>query len=305
MRTDVQRLRSMLRTFAGALLFLFSGPSRAEVGVIFDAGLLAKPSGPYELRSIIEDGDPVGIVWRVYSDSLDTRYVLNPEGENNGDGDPSLAFSSAGDLPMAAWARNSPGGYDVVLSRFAGGAWTDPVVLAAGATLAEPADPALVLDPSDGSVHLLYWADDSWPRVMYRHAPADLSSWSEPVQVSQPGELAVRPSGAFHGGLLHVAYETHTGQLGGAPRQIVLAVEDGGGFTTDVIATTDHAGPNRPQVHGRGDVLWVDWIDADGEMTWTRRQGEAPWEPIEVQGFSTAEERDFHVRGAIEGQALD
>jgi len=287
------------------LLILLTVPCRAEVGVIYDPDLLPRPRGPYELRSIIEDGDPVGIVWRVHTVDFDTKIVLNPDGETNGDGDPSLAFNLMGDVPMVAWARNSPGGYDVVLSRFADGAWTEPVILAEDATLAEPADPVLVIDPSDGSVHLLYWTDDSWPRVMERHAPADLSSWSDPVQVSQPGELAVRPSGAFDGGLLHVVYEAHTGQLGGTPRQIVLAVEDGVGFATEVIATTNHDDPNRPQVHGCGDVLWVDWIDADGEMTWTRRQQPGPWEPIEVEAFSTTEDRDFHVRGAIEGQALD
>jgi hypothetical protein len=52
-------------------------------------------------------------------------------------------------------------------------------------------------------------------------------------------------------------------------------------------------------------VLWVDWIDADGEMTWTRRMGPGPWDPIESESFATTEERDYHVRGEIEGQALD
>lgn len=305
MRTDMQRLQPILRTLAWALLVLVSGPCLAEVGVVFGVDLGTRPSGPYELRSIIEDGDPVGLVWRVYSVSFDTRYVLNVDGEANEDGDPSLAYNRIGDMPMAAWARNSAGGYDLVLSCFLNGAWTEPLVLAEDVTLTQPTDPALVLDPADGSVHLLYWVDEAWPRVMYRHAPADLSSWSDPVQVSLPGELAVRPSGVFHDGLLHVAYEVHTGQLGGAPRQVVHAVEDGGGFTTEVIATTNHDGPNRPQVHGAGAVLWVDWIDADGEMTWTRRQATGPWEPIEIEPYTTNEQRDFHVRGAIEGQALD
>ena len=188
MRTDMQRLPSIIRTLAGALLFLISAPCLAEVGVIYTVELAARPQGPYEFRSIIEDGDPVGIVWRVYSPLDEDRYVLNPDGEANEDGAPSIAFNSASDLPLVAWAKNSPGGYDVVLSRFADGAWTEPIILADDATVSQPADPALVVDPSDGSVHILYWTDEAWPRVMHRQSPADLSSWSDPVQVSQPGE---------------------------------------------------------------------------------------------------------------------
>jgi len=287
------------------LLFLACIPCLAEVGVIYVVELSSQPTGPYELRGIIDDGEPVLSAWRVYSLSAESRHVLNPDGEINEDGDPSLAFNAESNLPMVAWAKSSPGGFDVVLSCFDGGAWTEPVVLADNATVAEPADPVLVLDRSDGSVHLLYWADDSWPRVMYRHAPADLSSWSDPVQVSQPGEMAVRPSGVFHEGLLHVVYEVHAGQLGGTPRQIVIAVEDGSGFTYEVVGTTSHAEANRPQVYGSEGLLWVDWVDSEGEMTWTRRQGPDPWDPIRIEGFATTEERDYYVRGEIKAQALD
>lgn len=296
---------TILGSLAGALLFLICGPCLAEVGVIFHVEFSDQPRGPYELRGIIDDGEPVLSAWRVYSVSMDGRCVLNPDGETNNDGDPSLAFNLENDLPMVAWARSSPGGYDVVLSSFTDGAWSDPVVLAEDATVGEPADPVLVVDRSDGSVHLLYWEDDAWPRVMHRQAPADLSFWSAPAQVSLPSERAVRPSGAFHDGLLHVVYETHAGQLGGTPRQIVLAVENGSGFTSEVVAATSHAEPNRPQVHGAGAVLWVDWIDAEGEMTWTRRLVPGPWDPIEIESFSTTEEREYHVRGEIEGLALN
>jgi len=295
----------MPRTLAGALLLLICSPCLAEVGVIYEVEFSDQPRGPYELRGIIDDGEPVLSAWQVYSASLDSRHVLNPDGETNGDGDPSLAFNVVSGLPMVAWARNSAGGYDVVLSCFVNGAWTDPLVLAEDATLVEPADPVLVVDRSDGSVHLLYWENDLWPRVIYRQAPADLSSWSDPVQVSLPGEKAVRPSGTFHDGLLHVVYEAHAGQLGGTPRQIVLAVESGPGFTSEVVGVTNHAEPNRPQVHGAGAVLWVDWIDSQEEMTWTRRLNPGPWDPVGIEPFATHEERDYHVRGEIEGQALD
>ena len=44
---------------------------------------------------------------------------------------------------------------------------------------------------------------------MHRQAPADLLSWSEPVQVSQPAEIAARPAAVFHDGALMLVYEVH------------------------------------------------------------------------------------------------
>jgi hypothetical protein len=99
-------------------------------------------------------------------------------------------------------------------------------------------------------------------------------------------------------------YETHTSQLGGTPRQIVLAWEEAGGFSSEVVATTSHDGPNRPQVHSANGMIWIEWIEAEGEMRWTRRQLPDPWDPLELEPFVTAEQRDYHVRGAIKGRVL-
>jgi hypothetical protein len=102
-----------------------------------------------------------------------------------------------------------------------------------------------------------------------------------------------------------VTYENHASQLGGTPRQIVHAWNDGGSFTSEVIAVTSHDGFNRPEAHSSGSVLWIDWLDSDGEMTWTRKEGSGTWDPIEVEPFTTNEERDYHVRETIEAQALE
>jgi hypothetical protein len=281
---------------------LAAGTARAEVGVVHDGS--STPAGPYEIQAIIEDGDPVGAAWRPYSTSGGGRFILNAEGEANEDGRPSSLFSIVSGLPMVAWARNSAGGYDVVISHFAAGAWSQPTVLAEDATVSEAADPHIAVNPADGSVYVLYWTNDASPTVMYRKAPADLSSWSTPVQVSNPGDVAVRPTGVFHQGVLHVAYENHTSQLGGTPRQIVHAWEDDSSFISEVISVTGHEGSNRPEVHSSGAVIWIDWLDSEGEMTWTRKEGSGGWDPVEIEPFTTTEERDFHVRETIETHAL-
>jgi hypothetical protein len=49
----------------------------------------------------------------------------------------------------------------------------------------------------------------------------------------------------------------------------------------------------------------VEWVDTEGEMTWTSRVLPDPWTPIELKPYSSVEERDFHVRQEIRSLALD
>jgi hypothetical protein len=295
-------LRNRARTtwlVAAGLVFVAAIPLRAEVGTFDIAG-----NGSY-VQAIIDDPDPVntGVVWRRHSPAGSRRIVLNEQGEANGDGDPSVLYSTFGRMPVVAWARNSAQGFDVVVSRFAGGVWSEPDVLAGSP--ADELDPALALDPTDGSVHVVYWINDGSPRVVHRQAPADLSTWSAPVIVSPPGEIAARPSATFHGGALRVVYEAHNMVLGGLPRQIVLATDIGAGFSIEVLATSGNPGPNRPQVHGGPAGLWAEWIDAEVEMSWTREQPGGGWEPLEAEPFSNLEDRDYFVRGRIRAHATD
>ena len=160
------------------------------------------------------------------------------------------------------------------------------------------------MNPVDGSVHLLYWENESAPRVMHRQAPADLSSWSAPAQVSQPGEIAKRPAGVFHDGVLHVVYESHGPGQSGIPRLMILATQSGSTFTTEVLASSNYHEPNWIQVHSGVGKLWVDWIEDDDEMCWMRRQAPGSWEPIQAEPFSGVEQRDFHVRGKIKHEAI-
>jgi hypothetical protein len=272
------------------ILLLVSLPplTWAEVGVALDsAGGGSRTRGLYILASITDDPGPISTAW--------IRY-------NSNDGAPSIQFNTFSGLPIVAWARNSPGGYDVVISTFSGGAWTPAQVVAGSA--ADELDPFLVMDPGDGSVHLLYWEHGAQIRVMHRTAPADLSSWSDPVQVSQPGEPAVRPAAAFHDGDLNIVYEVHALGYGSTPREIVRATENGESYTSEVVATTFHMGENWPQVHSGAGRIWVDWIDTEGEMSWTRQLVPGPWGQILIEPYTNVEERDFHVRGAIKSLAM-
>jgi hypothetical protein len=285
-----------------AVVGVTSSPCWAEVGVSRRLGLDVELAVSI-VQTIVDDPEPVGIAWaRVTPAEVTSRFVLNEQGFQNGDGRPSVLVA-AGGTPFVAWARNSTTGYDVVWSRFDASAWTVPEVLAA--TPSDDLDPVLLSDPADGSIHLLYWTHDGAPRVMHRQLAADLSAWTEPVQVSEPGEIATRPSGVFHNGLLRVTYEIHDQGLGTAPRRIALATRVAEEFFSQTVAVTQHPGPNWPEVHSAGGRMWVDWIDAGGEMAWIRQPAAGQWESVELVPFAGNEERDYHVRGRIAVLAKD
>jgi len=281
---------------AVALLFVVSVPLHAEVGVSD-----IEFAGPYVL-AIIDDPDPTSIKWRRYTPPGDSdRIVLNEQGEANGDGPPSVLFSSVTRTPIVAWARNSPSGFDVVLSRFVDGAWSQPLVLAG--TSADELDPFLALDEATGVVHLVYWVSDASPRIVHRQAPADLSTWSAPRVVSGPSEIAARPGAAVVDGELRVIYESHNGTLGGMPKLIVLAHDTGSVFSFETLGSSLHAAPSRPQIHSRPGRFWAEWIDGVDEMAWTRKSIGGGWDPIDAEPYSGTEEREYFVRGRIRARA--
>jgi len=298
-------LKAGLACFALATGLLAPGTSRAEVGVAIQPGG-ALPLTTYVLDGLTEDPGPINGVWKKLGTDELPRITLNAAGEANGDGMPSLVSDPSTGLVVAAWARNSTAGFDVVVSRFANGAWTTPFVVA-GSTAPE-LDPQLVLDPN-GSVHLFYWVDGVLPQVFHVEAPADLSSWSAPLRVSDVTEPSCRPAGAYFGGVLRVAYEVHNFGVGHAPREIVLARFDNGAFTPEVVAITNNLGALYPEVHAHAGKMWVDWVDSEdsagaGELAWTRLNAQSQWEPIQYEPFGNYEQREHLVRGAARMHAI-
>jgi len=273
----------------------------AEVGTVYESGVTVQANGPYVL-SIIEDGDPVTAVWARHSPILGSRQVLNENGAANGDGLPSALFNPTSNLPIVTWGKNNGSGFDIVESHFENGGWTSPAVIAAGVTTLMDPEPSITQDKQTGEVHIVYFADAITTRVMHTQAPANLSSWTPPVQVSQLGEDAIRPSAVIHQSLLTVAYESHGSGVGSTPRQIVVATSNGaGGFTYDTISSTHHSEANRPQLHtGMGPSLWIDWIDDTTDMAWATWHPTNGWGSVQIELFVDLEDRDYHARGRVE-----
>jgi hypothetical protein len=282
------------------------GLCHAEVGTFWTTGHPTASFVGYKFLAIGDDPDPINQVWRQYSPAGSGRVVLNPEGEANGDGMPSMLMDPISGLLAVAWPRNSATGFDIVISRFDNGAWTAPQVVAG--TSANELDPQLVLG-TDGTIHLLYWVDGATPQVFHTQAPVDLSSWSAPLVVSQPGQAACRPAGVLFQGVLRVVYEVHDFGYGNTPRQVVLARLLDGAFVPEVVSITNNLGEVRPQVHAHAGRLWVDWVDAEttggsGEVAWIRLNAQGHWESIQYETFVSPEQRDYLVRGAVRMQAI-
>ena len=136
---------------------------------------------------------------------------------------------------------------------------------------------------------MFYWIDDGTPRVMHREAPADLSSWSAPVQVSDPADRAGRPSGVVHEGELLVVHEVEVFGAGQTPRNIVLSRYDEPSeqFVREVMASTNYSGAVRPNIGSHSGRLWVDWIDADDETAWIRLDTQGQWEAIRYEPYTS------------------
>ena len=74
------------------LLLLFAASVPAEVGTTTPDGGTSGMADFYILSHIFEDPDPVNHVWKQFNSNGPNRVVLNPEGEVNGDGVPSVVL---------------------------------------------------------------------------------------------------------------------------------------------------------------------------------------------------------------------
>lgn len=281
---------------------LVGGTVSAEIGVaIQDPGSPTAPR-PYIVGIIVDDPNPYGNIWTRVGPVSNNRFALNPEGSTSGDGRPSIALHPATHVPLVVWSRRVQGGYEVVLSRFEDGVWTVPQVLAGGTVPAH--DPAIAIDPSDGSVHVVYWEEGPERRVLHRSAGANLTAWGPASVVSQPGESAARPALVFHDGALRVAYEVHTFGFGATPRNVVISRLEGASFVPEVLAVTHFEGDVRPEVDSHAGRLWVSWVDSNGELGWARRVGAGGWEPLRYEPYSDVRDREWDARARVRSQAI-
>jgi hypothetical protein len=139
-------------------------------------------------------------------------------------------------------------------------------------------------------------------RVLHIEAPADLSVWSTPVEISGPGEFAARPSATFHAGKLHVVYESAVGD--GPPYYVMLATRVGSTWGSKIVLGTSAFDGLWPEIHSLGGSLWAEWIDSFDSMAWTKQETEQSWSAPQSEGYTSYSDRDFFARGRVRGKAI-
>ena len=75
------------------------------------------------------------------------------------------------------------------------------------------------------------------------------------------------------------------------------------GFASETVATTSNEGPVRPEIHAVSGRLWVEWVDAPGEIAWTTEESGGGFGPLRFESFESAMEREIFVRAKIRHEA--
>jgi len=221
-------------------------------------------------------GDPYP-QWAVIRQGVDPGLVLNTSGDDNGDGPPSWAIDPASGNPVVAWARWDGHDHEIVYSRWTGSGWSDSVPVTDDDL--DDVDPALAVAP-DGTLRLAWWRTENGHRtVWFRDLGQEGATAEEVTPLPRAGS---RPGIALHGGDVKVAFQREEA----GTREVRVASRDAS-WADELVATTSYAGPGGNgdidvRVHSVAGHLWVDWIDADGQLAWSERDpATGAWGPVE------------------------
>lgn len=255
------------------------GPSTAEVSIDQEADASARSVVlMYELMAGGDDGAP----WPIMRLHIPSIWALNAEGSTGPtpDGWPSLAWDPIADAPEVTWCRYDGTDYEIVVSRWNSGHWTEPETLTSNAV--DDEDPELAYAP-DGTARITYW---SGGEVYWLTRPPS-GTWSAPEPVDAGTESSVTGCAEEL-----VAYQ-HT--VTPSEVDIVVAERDGTWIPTAVATTNftglDGNGDIDVRLHTSSDRIWVDWEDTEGSLGWCRRQ-QGGWSPPHYEPIAGPEDEE-------------
>jgi hypothetical protein len=252
-----------------ALLLPSPIPSYAEV-----AGQAHGDTFSLLYTGIIEDPDPVPLFgWDLVHDVF-LGDILNPDGEERGDGPIDASFHPTTGAPIATWAYQTGSDHDIVINEWSGDGWGDNVFVTSGTD--DEVDPRVHIDDQERA-YLVWWVDDEVQALYLCVREAGSQIWGLPQMITAPGR---RPSVIRHNDNVLIAFERDFG-VGG--QEVVLAVvADGGGVSFDTVALTARTERLDVMLHKSGDVVWMDWMHADATMAYSVLTGETWAEEVTV-----------------------
>ena len=247
-----------LITWCLTLGVAFGGPALGELSVdeggLLDGVLFINP----------EDPSPFPGFWSQIRTHLEAERVLNSDGDTRDDGEPDFTRNRTSGSAEVVWAMNVANIYQVVHSFWTGAAWSSPAPLTSSSD--DNLEPRLSVLPS-GGLAVAWWRDGATPGVFYAERPGTSGAFGAEIQVTDTGEDARHPSVAVDGNDILVGYE----EIGATFRTVVVQKKTGAGsFSVEIIATTSRQDCLAVEVHQDGGKVWVDWIDSDDHMGWSR-----------------------------------
>ena len=233
-------------------------PASAEVSVGSHA-----PHPSFLATSGGEHPDPFP-GWRPVRQNADASLMLNSSGDDNGDGPAAFAIDPATGNPVVTWAWWDGSDYEIVLSRWTGSEWSAREQLTDNAL--DDEDPAITVT-ADGGIRVTWWRTENGHRtVWYRDLALEEASAEEVTPLPRAGS---RPGVANWEGDVKVAFQHEESGV----REVRVATRSTG-WTDELVASTAYAGPAGDgdidvRIHALAGHLWVDWVDADGQLAWS------------------------------------
>ncbi len=275
-----------LATFVAAVALLL--PGFAEVSVDGPSG-----EGQGFLFAALEGGSGgvqgVPFPWGCVRQHVPGEWLLNPGGDDEGDGQPAFSISPADGRPTVTWAEAlTGGGTRIVLSRWDGSGWTEPEPVTGDGV--EVADPALD-HREDGSLVVAWWEPGSGSLAWVRERGTE-RGWQDPERIGPSDRPCRFPVVAAGGG------ETFVGFTAGLEdgRHEVRVARETAGWADVVLDVVDYRhwrgeGDVGLELHEVGGVTWADWLRAADRLAtsrWDPAAGE--WtEPEEIPCAPTAD----------------
>ena len=220
--------------------------------------------------------------WAVVRQHVDPSLMLNPGGDDNGDGPAAWAIDPSTGNPVVAWAYWDGSDHEIVLSRWTGTEWSAWEFLTDNAL--DDVDPAIAV-AGDGTVRVTWWrSEDGHRTVWYRDLAAESGTPEEVTPLPRAGS---RPGVALWEGDVKVAFQREEAGL----RDVRVATRSTG-WSEELVAQTSYAGPAGDgdidvRVHALAGHLWVDWVDAEGQLGFSEWDPAAgAWGPVEHEPYS-------------------
>ncbi len=204
MRT-IRNARSIVLALA---LFLLPTLALAEVSVVLDH------QGQFKRLVVLTRGRGRSTgYWSQVRPGVLPGLMLNPLGDNRGDGPPVVQFNPVTGAPWVFWSMNIANQKRIAFSFWNGKAWNVPGLIVAdpGPYFYDELDPAVAFGP-DGALYLFWWRPEQAGGRVYFSTLIG-GRWSPPLLLSNEGVDSRRPAISLAGTTATITYRTPSGPV--------------------------------------------------------------------------------------------